>query len=123
MKAYRFKFFPTISVNGSAITTRVFGTTLPYTILTVPVPRRHSRLSKAGQKGIAAFKRGLTGRLQILCFTVPFAAHDSVFRCQLVSIISSSGFETNDILLTASSPARPFVGAPLYGVGMYLQKV
>ncbi len=116
-----------ISVAGSAIATYArLWYTLPYAILTVPVTTAlFTELSESWAKeDIAAFKRDLTqGVCQILLFTVPFMLYLIVFSVPLVSIISSGRFETNDILLTAEFLSGLSLALPLYGVGMYLQKV
>ncbi len=100
--------------------------TLPYAILTVPLTTAlFTELSDNwAKKNIAAFKRDLTqGICQILLFTVPFMLYLIVFSVPLISIISSRQFEAEDILLTAEFLSGLSLALPLYGVGMYLQKV
>lgn len=100
--------------------------TLPYAILTVPLTTAlFTELSDNwAKKNIAAFKRDLTqGVCQILLFTVPFMLYLIVFSVPLISIISSRQFEAEDIFLTAEFLSGLSLALPLYGVGMYLQKV
>ena len=100
--------------------------TLPYSILTVPITTAlFTELSDSWAKeNMDQFKKDFKhGINQILFFTVPFMMYLMIFSMPLVSIIGASKFTEDQLLLTQQFLIGQSLALPLYGIGMYLQKV
>ncbi len=99
--------------------------TLPYAVLCVPIMTTlFTELSDEFAQGkIEAFCSTVsTGAAQIFFFLVPFALYLMVFSTPLISIFGSR-FSDDAIVLAAIYLAGRAPSLPVYGVGMYLQKV
>ena len=99
--------------------------TLPYAVLCVPIMTTlFTELSDEFSQGkVDAFCSTVTtGAAQIFFFLIPFALYLMVFSTPLISIFGTR-FSEEAIVLAAVYLAARAPSLPVYGVGMYLQKV
>lgn len=99
--------------------------TLPYAVLCVPIMTTlFTELSDEYARGsIEEFCRTVsTGSTQIFFFLIPFALYLVVFATPLISIFGTR-FSEEAIVLASVYLAARAPSLPVYGVGMYLQKV
>ncbi len=99
--------------------------TLPYAVLCVPIMTTlFTELSDEYARGrIDDFCATVsTGATQIFFFLIPFALYLMVFSTPLISIFGTR-FSDEAIALSALYLAARAPSLPVYGVGMYLQKV
>ena len=99
--------------------------TLPYAVLCVPIMTTlFTELSDEYARGrIDDFCNTVsTGAAQIFFFLIPFALYLMVFSTPLISIFGTR-FSEDAIVLAALYLAARAPSLPVYGVGMYLQKV
>ncbi|MBQ3339977.1 MAG: murein biosynthesis integral membrane protein MurJ [Atopobiaceae bacterium] len=99
--------------------------TLPYAVLCVPIMTTlFTELSDEFAQGrIDAFCSTVSlGASQILFFLIPFALYLMVFSTPLISVFGTR-FSSEAIALAAVYLMGRAPSLPVYGVGMYLQKV